>query len=77
MRCNKCGSGNISIQLVQMGAKSSTKGKGCLFGIVRLILIFCTCGLWLLFGRKAAKTKTKFINKKIAICQNCGNQWDV
>ena len=49
--------------------------RGCLFGIGRLILIICTCGLWLLFGRKKYRSKTSFSNQKVAICQNCGHSW--
>ncbi len=74
--CPKCGSNNVTFQIVQTGAVTKTKKKGCLFGLVRLILIICTCGLWLLFGKKKAKSKTKYTNEKIAICQNCGHQWN-
>ena len=74
--CPKCGSSNISFQMVQTGAVTSTKERGCLFSLFRLILIICTCGLWLLFGRKKTKSKTKFTNQKMAICQNCGHQWN-
>lgn len=77
MVCPKCGSENVSIQLVQVSAKSRTKGKGCLYTIGRWFLIICTGGLWLLFGKKKTKTTTKFINRKVAICQGCGNQWDM
>jgi len=73
--CPKCGSSNISFQVVQTGAVTNTKKKGCLFGIGRLILIVCTCGLWLLFGKKQSKSKTTISTEKIAICQNCGHQW--
>lgn len=77
MRCPKCGSENINIQIVQTGAKSRTKNKGCLYSIGRGLLIFFTLGLWLIFGKKKSKTTTKFESKKIAICQNCGNEWNV
>lgn len=77
MTCPKCGSENVNIQMVQTGASSKTKNKGCLFTLVRWLLIICTLGLWLVFGKKKASTKTKFQNKKVAICQNCGNQWEV
>jgi hypothetical protein len=75
--CSNCGSENVSVQIVQTAAKSRTKNKGCLYTLGRWFLIICTCGLWLLFGKKKAKTTTKFINKKVAICQNCANQWNV
>lgn len=77
MKCPKCGSENVNIQVVQTGAKSSTKNKGCLFTLGRWLLIICTCGLWLIFGRKKSKTTTKFQSKKVAICKSCGHQWDV
>jgi len=77
MICSKCGSENVSIQIIQIGASSSTKGKGCLFTLGRWLLIICTFGLWLIFAKKKAKTKTKFKHKKVAICQNCGEEWDM
>lgn len=77
MQCPNCGSENVNIQMVQVGAKSKTKKKGCLFTIGRWLLIIFTFGLWLVFGKKKAKTKTTFQNKKVALCQNCGNEWDL
>ncbi len=74
-KCPKCGSTNVSFQIIQTGAVTSTKKKGCLYSIGRLILIVCTCGLWLLFGRKKEKSRTTYTNEKAAICQNCGHQW--
>ena len=74
--CPKCGSNNVTFQVVQTGAVTNTKKKGCLFGLGRLLLIVCTCGLWLLFGKKKSKSKTTYTNEKVAICQNCGHQWN-
>ena len=74
--CPKCGSTNVSIQMVQTGAVTNTKAKGCLYSLFRCLLIICTCGLWLLLGRKKSKSKTRFYNTKMAICQNCGHQWN-
>ena len=73
--CPKCGSSNVNFQIVQTGAVTSTKNKGCLYGIGRLLLIVCTCGLWLLFGKKKSKSRTTFSHEKVAVCQNCGYQW--
>ena len=75
--CPKCGSNNVTFQVVQTGAVTRTKKKGCLFGLGRFLLIICTFGLWLIFGKKKEKSKTKFSNEKVAICQNCGHQWRV
>ncbi len=77
MKCVKCGSENVNVQIIQTSAKSSTKGKGCLFTIFRWLLIISTCGLWLLVGKKKAKTKTTFANEKMAVCQSCGRQWNI
>lgn len=77
MTCPKCGSDKVNVNVVQTSATSSTKKKGCLFGIGRVILIICTGGLWLIFGKKKAKTKTSFTNATKAVCQNCGNTWNV
>ena len=46
-------------------------------GIGRLFLIVCTCGLWLLVGRRKGTERTKYKNKKAALCQNCGHKWYV
>lgn len=77
MLCSNCGSDKVNVSLVQSGAISNTKKKGCLFAIGRLILIICTLGLWMIFGKKAAKTKTRIINTSMAVCQSCGNSWSV
>ena len=69
MNCKKCGSENI--QVVQ--GNSSTHGRGILWGIGRLVLIVCTCGLWLLIGKRKGKVKTK----TRAVCMGCGNKWDI
>lgn len=75
--CPKCGSHNVSITMTQTNAKTHTKGNGCLWGIGRALLIFCTCGLWLLVGKHGATSKTSFSNVKTAVCQDCGNHWTV
>ena len=77
MVCAKCGSANISVQMVQTGGKMSHNSRGCLWTCGRWMLILCTCGLWLLVGRSKGKSKQKFQNEKRAICQNCGNSWSV
>jgi len=77
LSCRKCGSNNVNVQMVQTGASTNTKGKGCLFTLGRLTLIIMTCGLWLIFGKKKSKSKTTFSNQKIAVCSNCGNSWNV
>lgn len=69
MRCPRCDSQNI--QIVQ--GDSRVKGNGCLWSIVRLMLILCTCGLWLLVGKRNGKIKTS----TRAVCMNCGHKWNI
>ena len=73
--CPNCGSHNINIQIVQNGMKTSTKGNGCLWEVGRILLIICTCGLWLLVGKHAATSTTTMNTSKVHICQNCGCTW--
>jgi hypothetical protein len=77
MVCPKCGSENVLITSEQISAKTSKKGKGCLWGLGRLLLIVCTLGLWLLIGKHKGASKTKYQNQTVAICQKCGNKWIV
>lgn len=73
MYCPYCGSPNVSVQIVQHSAR--TRNRGCLWGLARLFLVICTCGLWLLIG--SAKSKTKMQNRTVAVCQSCGESWYV
>ena len=75
MMCPKCGSDNVNVVLEQVSAKTKRRGPGLLWGVGRLFLIVCTCGLWLLVGRRKGTERTKYKNKKAAICQNCGHMW--
>lgn len=77
MQCAKCGSGNVNVQIVQTGGKTRTRKRGILWTLGRLLLIICTCGLWLLVGRSKSKSTTRFKNESRAVCQNCGNTWAV
>ena len=77
MICPRCSSENVNVTIEQVSAKTKKKGMGCLWWICRSMLILCTCGLWLLVGRRKGTDKTKFKNKTVAICQNCGHKWNV
>ena len=71
--CPKCGSNNVTFQLV-----SVQKRRGCLSMIfvffIKLLLFLISFVIWLisLLIPKIKKTKTK----KYAVCQNCGNSWE-
>lgn len=77
MKCTKCGSENVTVTTEQTGGKTSTRHIGILGRMNRLMLIICTCGLWLIVGKKKEKSKTKFKNTTVAICQDCGHKWKV
>lgn len=77
MICPKCGSDKVNVQVVQTEAKTKKRSTGCLWGFFRLMLILCTFGLWLLIGKRKGTDSTKFKNKTQAVCQECGNTWDV
>lgn len=75
--CPVCYSHNITYQVTQTNAKTSTKGNGCLWGLGRAMLVLCTCGLWLLIGPHISSSNTSISTRKTAICQNCGHSWIV
>lgn len=77
MVCPKCNSNNVQVTTEQVSAKTKGKGMGCLWGLGRLCLICCTCGLWLLVGKRKGTGKTKYVNRTVALCQNCGHKWNV
>lgn len=77
IRCPKCGSMNVHVSLTQTAASTRTRGRGCLWTLLRWTLIVCTLGLWLLVGKSRGKSKTHFHNQKMAVCQSCGNSWTV
>jgi hypothetical protein len=77
MTCPKCNSENVLVTNEQIGGKTRTRGTGCLWTLGRWLLIVCTLGLWLLIGKRKRTSKTKFENRTVAICQNCGNRWNV
>ncbi len=77
MVCPQCNGSNVTFQMIQTNARSKNSGMGCLWGLGRLFLIICTCGLWLIIGKRKGSSKTTFTNQKHAICQSCGYSWNV
>ncbi|MSR91997.1 hypothetical protein [Inconstantimicrobium porci] len=75
MKCARCGSENVSVQTEMVGGKAKLRKTGCLWSIGRLCLILCTCGLWLLVGKRKGTNNIKYKNRTVCICQNCGNKW--
>ena len=54
MNCPRCGSSQVSVQMVTHSAR--TRKRGCLWGLIRLTLIICTFGSWLIIGKSKSKT---------------------
>lgn len=77
MTCPKCGSTNVNVTTEQVGGKTKVKGSGCLWTLGRWFLILCTCGIWLIVSKRKGTGTTKFKNSTVAICQNCGNKWNL
>lgn len=77
MVCPKCKSENVTVTTEQVSGKTKGSGMGCLWALGRWTLIICTCGLWLLVGKRKGTGKTSFKNQTVAVCQNCGNKWNV
>lgn len=75
MVCPKCKSENVLVTTEQVAAKTHTKRNGCLWSIGRGMLILFTCGLWLIIGKHKETGNTKYKNKTVCICQNCGKKW--
>lgn len=73
MKCPKCGSENVNVQVVN--SKIKTNHTGIIHACGRLLLIVCTVGLWLLVPSRKENSKIK--SKSVAVCQNCGNQWNI
>lgn len=82
MQCKKCGSNNVSVQLVTE-TQMKTKHHSLLYWIFigwwlePILWIFLTIPMLFgkMFGRKNQKLKQKHIS--IAVCQDCGNRWEI
>lgn len=81
MVCPQCGSENVTIQMQQVSSKTKKSGIG--FGgqmnnLARGMTAFCTLGLSNLFWKKATGTeKSRVQNRKVCLCQSCGNSWEI
>lgn len=75
MVCPKCRSTDITVQIVQEESKTTIKRVGLFRKLIRLCLVICTCGLWILVPRGKDKSTTTYVNRKVFTCQNCGTAW--
>lgn len=73
LKCSRCGSSDILVQAV---TDMKTKHRGCFGWALWILLAICTVGLIIIIPLLTnSKTKTK--HRTVAICQNCGRQWNV
>jgi len=81
MKCPKCKSENVKIEIVQMGEVTKKHGNGLggnMNNAARGITALCTFGMSNLVWKKSTGSeKTTAKNAKIAVCQDCGHSWEV
>ena len=81
LKCPKCKGTDISVQMVDVGSKTSKRGPGLVgntYNAARGMAGLATLGLSNIVLPKAKgseKTKNKLV--KMAICQSCGHSWEV
>ena len=78
MRCSKCGSNNVNVQAISI---VKNKKHGCLYWLCvgwwlePIMWLFLTLPWLIIKIFKPNKVKTKV--KGYAVCQDCGNRWQV
>ena len=81
MKCPKCKSTNVVIEMVDMGSKTKKYGNGLgghVNNAARAGAAIMTLGMSNLVWKKSKggeKSKTKL--KKKCLCQNCGYDWNL
>jgi DNA-directed RNA polymerase subunit M/transcription elongation factor TFIIS len=77
MKCPKCGSENVSVQVV---TEQRTKHKGCLYWAFIGWWLECLLWLFLTLPRLLiaifAPKRTKSVQRTVCVCQSCGNRWN-
>lgn len=82
MKCPKCKSENVSIQMVTE-SKLATKHRSIIWWIfvgwwlvpIKWVIFFVPALFLKIFGGKRYKLKTKKV--KMGVCQNCGHSWKI
>ena len=81
MKCPKCGSEDVTIQMMEVGSKTKKTGIGLgghINNTARGLTAVATLGMSNIIWKKSkaeAKTKTKL--EKVCLCQNCGFSWNI
>ena len=73
LRCPRCQSDRVSVQMV---TNTVVKNRGCLGWLFWIILACLTFGLIIIIPLLTNST-TSSETRKIAVCQNCGNSWQL
>ncbi len=79
--CKKCGSTNVNVQLLNE-QQLKKKNKGLFYWLffgwfLDLMLWVYFFGIKLIMLFLPKKKQIKNISHSIAVCQNCGNQWEL
>ena len=81
LRCPKCGSTSVTIQMLQVAGKTKKHGTGLggnINNAARGMTAMMTFGMSNLVWKKSEGTeKVKYSNQKVCICQNCGKSWNI
>lgn len=81
MKCPKCKSENVTISLEATGTKTKKHGNGLgghANNTARAVTACFTLGMSNLVWKKSKGTeKSKIVNQKVCLCQNCGHSWTI
>lgn len=81
MKCVKCASDNVTVEMMQSGGRTRKHGTGLggnMNNAARGLTAISTLGMSNLVWKKSKGTeKMKYKSQKIAICQSCGHDWAV
>ena len=81
MKCIKCKSENVTIQMVQTSKKTKKHGNGIgghVNNAARGFTAVCTLGMSNIVWKKSkGNEKTTIQNKKMCVCQKCGTSWEI
>ncbi len=81
MKCPKCGSENVSVQVITI-SKLVDKHHGIFWWLlvgwwwlfIKWFFLTLPALLFKIFGHKKQKMKTR--QMKFCVCQSCGHQWN-
>lgn len=81
MKCVKCASENVTVEMVQSGGRTRKHGVGLggnANNAARGMTAISTLGMSNLVWKKSKGTsKVKYTNQKVALCQSCGHDWAI